>query len=209
MAIHINLLHEQKTQQKQAERDPLKLGMLGMLVVAMLLGGYYTWKKAELSTVQSALEEARIEFDKLKPVIAKYEQDKAGYEAKVAVQTEIVKRIDERFFWAPAFEVVAKSMPVKVQITRMEGNASTETVTLRISGMVAESEPEKAADKLRVSLMEGMQRIYDGVAGEFSDLKEHEGTIKFAGKEFPAADFEILLKLNRRAPGPVATAPKP
>lgn len=209
MAIHINLLHEQKTQQKQAERDPLKLGMLGILIVAMLFGGYYTWKSAELGTVQAALADANADFDKLKPAIAQYEKDRVEYEVKIAVQSEVTKRIEDRFFWAPALEIITKTVPVKVQLTNLGGNASTEMVTLRIRGIIADVQPREAADKLRVALIEGMQRVYDGVAAEFTDLKERDGLIKFEEKEYPAAEFEILLKLNRRLTAPAAPATQP
>ena len=77
MAIHINLLHEQKTQEKQAERDPLKLGMLAMLVVAGILGGLYTWKRAGTNAVKAERDDASAVYEKLKPKIAQYEAEKA------------------------------------------------------------------------------------------------------------------------------------
>src|SRR5688500_19027591 len=81
MAIHINFLHEQKTQQKQAERDPLKLGMLVILVIGMLMGAFYFWKQSAVSAVQAQVSEAEAVYAKMVPMITQYEKEKSSLEA--------------------------------------------------------------------------------------------------------------------------------
>ena len=61
MALHLNLLHEEILQQRQRQRDPLKIGMLVLSSCGALLFLYYAWNayqtleiKAKLTSVSGA-----------------------------------------------------------------------------------------------------------------------------------------------------------
>jgi len=43
MALQLNLLHEQILEQRQRQRDPLKIGMMVLMGIGALLFLYYGW----------------------------------------------------------------------------------------------------------------------------------------------------------------------
>ena len=59
MALHLNLLHEQILEQRQRQRDPLKIGTMVLGGIGALMALYYGWNayqtlaiKARLSAVE-------------------------------------------------------------------------------------------------------------------------------------------------------------
>jgi hypothetical protein len=43
MALHLNLLHEQILEQRQRQRDPLKIGTIVLIGFGVVLFLYYGW----------------------------------------------------------------------------------------------------------------------------------------------------------------------
>ena len=43
MALHLNLLHEEIAEQRQRQRDPLKIGIRVLFVLGALMVAYYLW----------------------------------------------------------------------------------------------------------------------------------------------------------------------
>ncbi|PYJ87327.1 MAG: hypothetical protein DME70_06620, partial [Verrucomicrobia bacterium] len=65
MALHLNLLHEEILQQRQRQRDPLKIGMmvLGALGALMLL--YYLWNAYKVLEIRNRLSQAQHDWAKV------------------------------------------------------------------------------------------------------------------------------------------------
>ena len=56
MALRINLYHEVLRAKRQQQYDPLKLSMLGLIVVAIGMAGYYFLQLKRSSDAHSALQ---------------------------------------------------------------------------------------------------------------------------------------------------------
>src|SRR5205085_1079649 len=69
MALHLNLLHEEILQQRQRQRDPLKIGMmvLGALGALMLL--YYLWNAYKVLEIRNRLSQAQHDWAKVEPKV--------------------------------------------------------------------------------------------------------------------------------------------
>ena len=68
MALHLNLLHEEISEQRQRQRDPLKIGMMVLAGIGAVLFLYYMWNayrtleiKGRLSARSSRVGQGRTE----------------------------------------------------------------------------------------------------------------------------------------------------
>ena len=55
MALHLNLLHEEIQEQRQRQRDPLKIGMLVLGSFGTLMFLYYMWNAYQTLEIRSRL----------------------------------------------------------------------------------------------------------------------------------------------------------
>ena len=67
MALQLNLLHEEITQERQRKRDPLKLGVLALCVFGAILFIYYGWNAYRTLQIKSQLNAAQapVRFSKM------------------------------------------------------------------------------------------------------------------------------------------------
>src|SRR4051794_34633883 len=119
MALHLNLFHEIEKQKQLKARDPLKLSMYGIGLVAAGLAGYYVLQLASSSSASSELQRVEAEYAKLKPQAeqAIKKQDELSVEIKAS--ENFVKRIEGRFYWAGVLQNLTEITPREVQITKL------------------------------------------------------------------------------------------
>src|SRR5438093_55934 len=68
MALHLNLLHEEILEQRQRQRDPLKIGMLVLSSCGALLFLYYAWNGYRTFEIKAKLSGIEAEFKTLEDV---------------------------------------------------------------------------------------------------------------------------------------------
>jgi len=69
MALHLNLLHEEILEQRQRQRDPLKIGMLVLCSCGALLFLYYAWNAYQTLEIKAKLSGIETEWKKLEPKV--------------------------------------------------------------------------------------------------------------------------------------------
>ena len=69
MALHLNLLHEEISEQRQRQRDPLKIGMMVLAGIGAVLFLYYMWNAYRTLEIKGRLSAVQAEWAKVEPKI--------------------------------------------------------------------------------------------------------------------------------------------
>jgi len=197
MAIRLNFLHELESIKTQRQRDPLKLALLGLILVIILFAGFYMWRSSTLNDLRSSVKRAEAEWAKKGP--AQTEAEKSIRELETVIgRVKVLKTyVDDRFFWAPVLALLDRSTPPQVQLTSFNGVATGDGASITFGGVVADQEPRIAADKYKFELGRIFQEHYESATTRFNVLEEQPGTtITLEGEELNTARFSIGLSIK-------------
>jgi Tfp pilus assembly protein PilN len=199
MALHLNLFHEIEKQKALKARDPLKLSMYGIGLVAAGLAGYYALQFASASAASSELSRVEAEYNKLKPQAEKAVKRKEELAGSIKISDTFVKRIEGRFYWASVLQNLTELVPSEVQITKLNGEIASDAArhgTLILEGISAGAEPRKVAEDLRRNLIDKFSPQYKHVAATFALLDDGKEGVRMGGQVMPTAAFTIKLTLQ-------------
>ena len=198
MALHLNLLHEEIAEQRQRQRDPLKLGMMALGAIAVLLAGFYMWKGYQTLEIKSRLAAVEADWAKVEPKVTAAQ--KRSKELNDIIQTTSVldTMIEGRFYWAPLLQKLSLCVAPNAQITSIDGNVGEEgkLVSVAIEGIAAGREPRAAAEELRQLLLEQLGRSYTEVKVEFKTLEDLDTIVNVAGAQMAMARFILSVNFN-------------
>ena len=199
MALHLNLYHEVQKAKQLQRRDPLKLSIYGLSAMAAAFAGYYFIEFGRLHSINSDLAKVQSEFNEIEPLAktAKLREEELSAEAKKG--DAMTKRIENRFYWAPVLEQIANIVPHQVQIVRMAGDVSGDSVrkcAMTLDGLSAGVDPRKVAEDLRTALAEKLGASYKSVTSNFKSLEDGTELVMLDGKQMPTATFAINVQLS-------------
>jgi hypothetical protein len=207
MALHLNLLHEEILQQRQRQRDPLKIGMmvLGGLGALMLL--YYLWNAYKVLEIRNRLGEAQHDWAKVEPKVTAAQKRSAELNGIIGTTKVLDGMIDGRFFWAPFLEKLSRCVALNAQVTNVDGNVLDDgKISVVIEGQAAGREPRAAAEELRQLLLEQLGQSYFDVKVEFKTLEDLDTIVNIGGSSMAMARFGINATFNMAA---AKTSPTP
>src|SRR5438874_3520629 len=171
MALHLNLLHEEILEQRQRQRDPLKIGMLVLSSCGALLFLYYAWNGYRIFEIKAKLSGIETEWKKLEPKVTEAQKRSAELTSIINTTKILDDYIDGRFYWGPFLEKLSRCVPPNAQLTTLEGSLGDEEkgggVTVTLDGVAAAREPRSAAEDLRQMLVEQLSKSYHDVKAEF------------------------------------------
>jgi len=199
MAIRINLYHEVQKARQLKRRDPLKLSMYSLSAIGACFAIYYGVELGRMHAIGSELARAQEEFNQIDPKAkaAKLREDEMSEEIR---KSELVtRRMEERFYWAPMLEQIAQTVPREVQVTRLVGEVSGDSVhkcSIVLDGLSAGSDPRKVAEELRTALAEKLGPSYKGVTSTFKSLEDGTELVMLDGKQIATASFAINLQFT-------------
>ena len=212
MALHLNLYHEVHKQQRARKRDPLKLGMLGVLVVLLGFAGYYFVRLAEAREVGSRLAVVEAEYQAIEPKEKQAKEREAELNANIALSNALVKKVENRYYWAPVIERFMEAVPREIQLTRFEATHSTDkgkSTAITVSGISTGPEPRRVAEDLRTTLEDKLAEENATVSSSFKLLEDSEEKVQLDGAAMPSATFTIQLDVAWKAEAePVKREPK-
>lgn len=207
MALQLNLLHEQIAEQRQRQRDPLKIGMMALGTLVAILLGYYLFNVYRTLEIKGRLGVVQREWAKVEPSVTTAQ--KRGDELNNIIKTTKVldEYIENRFFWAPVMAIVSRCVAPNTQLSSFDGSVSEDTkmVSLTIDGSAAGREPRAAAEDLRQMLIEQLGRSYSEVKVEFKALEDLDTMVSVGGANMAMAHFTLSVTFNPAAPKPAAT----
>jgi hypothetical protein len=192
MALHLNLLHEEIFEQRQRQRDPLKIGMmvLGALGALMLL--YYLWNAYKVLEIRNRLGQAQHDWAKVEPKVTAAQKRSAELNSIISTTKVLDGIIDGRFFWAPFLEKLSRCVALNAQLTAIDGSVLEDgKISIGIEGLAAGREPRAAAEELRQLLLEQLGQSYNEVKVEFKSLEDLDTIVNIGGSNMAMARFSI------------------
>jgi hypothetical protein len=211
MALHLNLLHEEILEQRQRQRDPLKIGILVLLSCGALLFLYYGWNAYQTLEIKAKLSSKEAEWKKLEPQVTQAQKRAAELTDLINTTRVLDDYIDNRFFWGPFLEKLSRCVPPNAQVSSLEGTLLEDEkgggVSVIIDGVAAAREPRSAAEDLRQMLLEQLGKTYHDVKAEFKTLEDVETVANLGGTNVPMSRYILSVTFNPNAPAKPATAP--
>jgi Tfp pilus assembly protein PilN len=209
MALHVNLYHEVIRAKRQQQYDPLRLSILALLVVGVLMAGYYGLQLKRTSDARGAFNAQKAEFDRLSPQAKAAADREAELTKKVELAERLTNRMEKRFHWAPVLESIMAAVPANVQLTKLTGDTGKDKggiCQVNIEGIAAGTEPRAVAEDTRKSVAERLGARYPSAAAAFRSLDDSTERVKIDGKPMPSVVFAISVTFKAEAePAP---APK-
>ena len=207
MALHLNLLHEEISEQRQRQRDPLKIGMMVLAALGALMLLYYLWNAYQVLEIRNRLGQVQHDWAKVEPKVTAAQKRSTELNGIISTTKVLDGMIDNRFFWGPLLEKLSRCVALNAQLTSIDGNIVEEgKITLGIEGLAAGREPRAAAEELRQLLLEQLGQTYKDVKVEFKSLEDLDTIVKIGGSNQAMARFSIsatfAIQASKASPTP-------
>jgi len=201
MALHLNLLHEEILEQRQRQRDPLKIGMIALVGCGVLLFLYYTWNAYRTLEIKSRLTTIERAWKKIEPGVTAAQKRVADLEGVIKTARTLDDYIDNRFFWAPVLQKVSRCVAPNTQLTNFEGAVQDENreIDVSLEGIAAGREPRSVAEDLRQMLLEQFHQSYSDVKAEFKTLEDLDTIVNVAGTHMATAHYILTVNFDPAA----------
>ncbi len=213
MALQLNLLHEEILEQRQRQRDPLKIGMLVLASCGAVLFLYYAWNAYRTIEIKSRLSHVTADWKKIEPEVIKAQKRSAELTNIINTTRVLDDYIDNRFFWGPLLERLSRCVPPNAQLTNLECQVNDEEkgggITVTIDGVAAAREPRSAAEDLRQMLLEQLGKTYHDVKVEFKTLEDMDTLASLGGMNVPMSRYVLAVTFNPTAKAKPAATPVP
>ncbi|HEY2800250.1 MAG TPA: hypothetical protein VGI85_06630 [Chthoniobacterales bacterium] len=209
MALQLNLLHEQISEERQRRRDPLKLGIIALCAFGAILFLYYGWKVYQTLQIKSQLRAAQSEWAKVEPKVTAA-QKRADELHKIIDGTKVLDGlIESRFYWAPLLATLSHCVAPNIQLISFDGTFTdgNKPIALLVEGIAAAREPRGAAEEFRQLLMEQLAKNYSDVKVDFRNLEDLDTVVKLAGVPTASARFVLNVSFSPTPPAPSAATP--
>ena len=201
MALHLNLLHEEILEQRQRQRDPLKIGMMVLGALGALMLAYYLWNAYKVLEIRNRLSQVQHDWAKVEPKVTAAQKRSTELNGIISTTKVLDTMIDGRFFWGPFLEKLSRCVALNAQLTTIDGNVAEDgKVTVVIEGLAAGREPRAAAEELRQLLLEQLGQTYLEVKVEFRTLEDLDTIVKIGGANQSMARFAISATFTTVAP---------
>ena len=209
MALHLNLLHEEIREQRQRQRDPLKIGMMVLGGLGSLMFLYYMWNAYQALGIRSQLSKVQQTWSAVEPKVTAAQKRSAELNGIISTTKVLDGMIESRFYWAPFLEKLSRCVALNAQITSVDGTVLDDNrgVNVMIEGLAAGREPRAAAEELRQLLLEQLGQSYREVKIEFKTLEDMDTLVKIGGANMAMARFSLSASFNPSAPAKAAPAP--
>jgi hypothetical protein len=214
MPLQLNLLHEEILQQRQRQRDPLKLSIYAGIALAALLVLNYLWTGYRVLQSKSRLNSVQSEWAKVEPKVTAAQKRAEELNGIISTTKTLDGFIDRRFYWAPLLEKVAHCVTPNIQITALEGSVEEEKgITITLDGVAGGREPRGVAEDFRQMLLEQIGKEQPSVKVEFKTLEDLDTTVSVGGNNVTTAHFVVMVGLDPfpkpAEPGPSERKSKP
>ena len=206
MALHLNLLHEEIFEQRQRQRDPLKIGMMVLAALGAIMLAYYLWNAYKVLEIRTRLSQAQQNWAKVEPKVTGAQKRSAELNSIISTTKVLDGMIDGRFYWAPFLEKLSRCVALNAQLISIDGTVLDDgKISIVIDGLAAGREPRAAAEELRQLLLEQLGQSYNDVKVEFKSLEDLDTIVNIGGSNMAMARFGINATFNTVAAKPTPT----
>jgi hypothetical protein len=206
MALHLNLLHEEILEQRQRQRDPLKIGMMVLGAISALMLVYYLWNAYQVLEIRNRLGLVQHDWAKVEPKVTAAQKRSSELNSIISTTKVLDGMIEGRFFWAPFLEKLSRCVAMNAQLTSIDATVVDDgKVGIVIEGLAAGREPRAAAEELRQLLLEQLGQSYNEVKVEFKALEDLDTIVNIGGSNMAMARFSINANFSTAATKPSPT----
>ena len=211
MALHLNLLHEEILEQRQRQRDPLKIGMMVLAGIGALLVLYYIWNVYRTLEIKSRLATLNRNWAKVEPNVTAAQKRVTELNGVIKTTSALDNYIDNRFYWGPFLQKVAECVAPNTQLTGMTGAILDDNkgINISIEGVAAGREPRSVAEDLRQMLLEQLKQVYGEVRVEFKSLEDVDQIVIVSGTHMAMAHYTLNITFQPRMVAKAAPTPVP
>ena len=209
MALHLNLLHEEIQQQRDRQRDPLKIGMMALGVIGALLALIYLWNLYRMVETKRQFAVVDREWTKIEPDVTAAKKRAAELNDIIKTTRVLDESIESRFFWGPFLQKIALCVAPNAQLKSVLGGQLDDGkhIEVTIDGIAAGREPRAAAEDLRQMLLEQLGKSYGEVKIEFKTLEDLDTMINMSGANMSMAHYILAITFNPTSSAKPATTP--
>ena len=208
MALQLNLLHEQILEQRQRQRDPLKIGTMVVVAIGVLLFLYYGWNAYRTLAIKAQLSVVERDWAKVEPKVTAAEKRSDELNGIIKTTGVLDDYIEHRFYWAPFLEKLARCVAPNTQLTSLEGTVlEDKSISITIEGVAAAREPRSAAEDLRQMLSEQLGQAYADVKVEFKALDDLDTIASVGGSSTAMAHYILAVTFQTTAKAKPTPAP--
>jgi hypothetical protein len=204
MALQLNLLHEEITEERQRKRDPLKLGVIALCFFGAILFVYYGWNAYQTLQIKSQLNVAQAEWNAVEPKVTAA-QKRATELHQIIDSTKVLDGLIEgRFYWAPFLALISHCVAPNVQLTMLDGGIAEgdHSIVVTLEGVAAAREPRAAAEDLRQLLIEQLEKNYGSPKVTFKNLEDLDTLVNVSGVPTASARFVLSINLSPKGTEP-------
>jgi len=211
MALHLNLLHEEISEQRQRQRDPLKLGSMALGAIGALMVLFYIFKAYQTLEIKNRLGAVQRDWAKVEPKVTAAQKRSAELTATIGTTKILDTIVEGRFFWAPLLQSLSRCVAPNAQLMSITGSVSDDnkTINLAMEGIAAGREPRAAAEELRQLLSEQLGQSYSDVKVEFKTLEDLDTLVNVAGVNMAMARYMINVAFNPQKADAAKSTPAP
>jgi hypothetical protein len=211
MALHLNLLHEEKLEQRQRQRDPLKIGIMVLAGFGALFFLYYMFNAYRTLEIKSRLSAVERNWTKIEPEVTAADKRVAELEGIIKTTSALDNYIENRFFWAPFLQKVSHCVPPNAQLNSLDASVLDDNkgISVSLDGVAAGREPRSVAEDLRQMLIEQLGHGYSGVKVEFKTLEDLDTIVTVGGTSMPMAHYLLAINFNPSPTAKSAVSPTP
>src|SRR5258708_32927648 len=207
MPLQLNLLQEEFLEQRQRQRDPLKLSIYAGIGLAALLLLNYLWTGYRVLEGKRHLNGVQAEWAKVEPKVTASQKRAEELNGIISTTKTLDTLIDRRFYWAPLLEKVAHCVTPNIQITSLEGAVEDDNgITIILDGVAGGREPRGVAEDFRQMLLEQIGKEEPSVKVEFKTLEDLETADSVGGNNVTTAPFIFMGGLDP-SPNPTKSVP--
>ena len=198
MPLQLNLLHEEILQQRQRQRDPLKLSLYAAIGLGALLILNYLWTGYRVLESKSRLNSMQADWGKIEPKVTEAQKRSDELNGIISTTNALDGYIENRFYWAPLLEKVAHCVTPNIQITALEGIVEEDKglVTVTLDGVAGGREPRGVAEDFRQMLLEQVGKEQPTVKVEFKTLEDLDATVAVGGNNVTTAHFVVTVGME-------------
>jgi hypothetical protein len=202
MALHLNLLHEQISEQRQRQRDPLKLGMMLIGAIASVMLLFYMMKAYQTLAIKSQLSAVQRDWSKVEPTVTAAQKRSKELSGIISTTKVLDTMMEGRFYWGPLLQKLSRCVAPNAQLTTIDGAVSDDNklVSVSLQGIAAGREPRAASEELRQLLTEQLSEIYSEVKVEFRTLEDLDTLVNVAGTNMAIARYALSVNFKPEAP---------
>ncbi len=209
MALHLNLLHEEISEHRERQRDPLKIGMMVLGTFGAILFVYYMWNAYRTLEMKSRLGGIEREWAKVEPSVTAAKKRADELNNIIRTTRVLDDYIDNRFYWGPFLQKVSRCVAPNTQLSTIEGSVvdDSKTVSVNIDGLAAGREARAAAEDFRQMLMEQLGQSYSDVHVEFKALEDLDTIVNVGGTNMAMAHYILAVNFSPAVAKSTAVAP--